>query len=172
MGNSFSTTLATGTNTPYCTVAQFKQRYDERMIDQLSTDDNTRNPNDTNIQVALDDAGDELDSGLRTRYAIPPRDVNDKIPHVLVRWTAARAMERLFGRRTDHPATLQREWDWCDEWLDRIIMRHIGLPGIGPSSTPSLDSTENNEGKSRFDAVPFLDRSPTDTSTSRGKVLP
>ena len=28
------------------------------------------------------------------------------------------------------------------------------------------------EGKSRFDAVPFLDRSPTDTSTSRGKVLP
>ncbi len=61
----------------YCDFTQFARRYDERIVRELSGDDDDEQGNTVNIDELLDDAAGELDSTLEGRWGLPfPRRQN------------------------------------------------------------------------------------------------
>lgn len=171
MSNTFTLTAATGSANVYCTVTQFFQRYDRRLFAQLTNENASRTSDNTVVQSLLDECGSELDSYLQNRYPIPCVKTDGSAPTILTRWVAAKTADRLFARRSDAPRRVVADIEWAEKWIDRLINREISIPDIGvsASATPQLTSSANLEGKSRFDGILFLDKAPSDTSTSKGE---
>jgi len=150
----------------YCTQAQLTLRFDIRTFGELSRDDGSTTPDSDAVDAALDDAADELESYLKGRYSLPLATVSG----VLTRWVAIKAVEHLYGRRADMPQAVKDEIVWAEEWIDRLVRGLIGLPTIARDIQPELKSSENLEGRSRFDpGAAHFDRNDTDTSTSKGR---
>lgn len=55
----------------YCDLTQFTKRYDERVVRELSGDEDDEQGDTSNIDELLDDAAGELDSTLEGRWGLP-----------------------------------------------------------------------------------------------------
>lgn len=148
----------------YCTIAQFQMIYDSRVMDELSNDTDSTVGNDTNIQFLLDLAASELDSILSGRYTLPLTTVD----LVLTKFVAVKAVERMYARRNDLPEAVKQDIEWANQWIQDLKDRKINLPNVTRANAPNLYSSNYKDGRSQFDHVPFLDKPPTSTSTSKG----
>ena len=150
----------------YCEIDQFYMLYDQRVLEELSNDDDERALQATNVQFLLDTAASELESQLQGKYALPVVDTNGETPYVLIRWVAVKAMQMLFGRRNSRPKAMEQDVAWADDWIERVNSRIISIPLTARSAVPALTHSESKTGASRFSpGALFFDRPPTKTAT-------
>ena len=151
----------------YCSQDQFAQRFDARLINQLSTVDDTATPVSTNVDAALDDAASLLDSYIIGRFSLAS---DGTIPAILTRWVAVKAIDNMFGRRAGMPDWIAKELEWAEKWLEDVVMGKASIPTAARSSQPKLQASESMTGRSRGDRPAFLDEPPTCSSTSGGRI--
>lgn len=143
---------------------------DLRTIGGLSNDNGSRQPDSVNLQQLLDSAAGELESSLTGRYAIPILTPSGTVPTVLTQWVAVHAYAAAYRRRADMPRGLAEEVNRLDEWLQKVMDRKAGIPGVERANAPQLLSSEFKDGRSRFDpGARYFDRGPSSTGTSKGQ---
>ena len=154
----------------YITIAQFESYFDVRQVAQLSGDSNSRVAVDSVIQDLLDTAASEVESALTGRYALPVLDSTGAVPLVLRKAVAMFAVYNHYLRRGSVPDGIRAEVEAIRAWLQKVIDREVGIPGVGRSNMPRLVASEYTDGRSRYDSgAAFFDRGPSSTSTSGGR---
>lgn len=157
---------------PYLDVDGLKSRMDERIVDELSSDDGTTSGDTGDVEAILDDTAGELESNLAGRYGLPLLDNDDNIPSVIKWYIATKAARRLWLRRGNLPQGVDEESKQADAWLERVMNRQAGIPNLDRQSIPELTSSGRKDGQSRFDGMPFFGMQSgraTETSTAKGK---
>ena len=154
----------------YISIAQFESYFDSRQISQLSGDSNSRVAVESVIQDLLDAAASEVDSALTGRFALPVLDSTGNAPLVIRRAVAMIAVYNHYLRRGSVPDGIRAEVENIRAWLQKVIDREVGIPGVGRSNMPRLVASEYTDGRSRFDSgARDFDRGPSSTSTSGGR---
>ncbi len=145
----------------YCTIAQLYERYDKRMVDQLSNDANTTAPNAGNVQAAIDDgAADILTATLRGKqYTAIQLDVlvasGDK---VLVRLNADIAMRHMARRRGLGVAQgLESAFERSEKFLRQLSGgdRVLNIDANRSGDTPEVVISQNIQTLARTDPMVF-----------------
>ena len=150
----------------YVSISDFDNRFDTRVINQLSTSDDTANPVALNIQTAIDDAASLWDSYFLGRFVV---STGTPTPNIIQRWICIKALDNMFGRRMGMPDWIIKEMDWADKFLEDLVMGKALIPGTARATMPTLQDSENFCGRSRGDRPVFFDDPPTPTSTSHGR---
>ena len=113
----------------YATPAQFLERYDERLLGDLVSDDNSQvSPSalltDSNLQAALDDASGDIDAALITgqRYTTDDLDgLTGNSQKHLIRITCDIAFVLLLTRRGSmDPETRRSHMAVAEDHLERL----------------------------------------------------
>lgn len=141
----------------YCDLNQLKTYYDGRTISQLSGDQDDGSQVDAVLETLLDTAGTELDSVLAGRYSVAA----SAVPAILTRWVAVKAMGMAFDRRSVKHEGVAANVEWADKFADNLMARKVNLP-IARTNAPAVVMGSSGEPThSRFDNIPFGDRSVT-----------
>ena len=136
---------------PYCAISDLQARRDIRQIAQLSTDDDTGNINNTNVQAIIDTQAGRLDTTLSGRVALPLVSV----PVFLTGLVADLAFYALFERRGDAPESVAKAADAAEKWMEDFRAGRVMLPASGRISQPALD-VPRGERRSITDGLAFF----------------
>lgn len=153
----------------YCSLSQFLDQRDLRTVAQLSSDTNSQTPDTARVQRLLDLSASTLDSYLTGRYPTP---IPTPVPGVLTEMVANMTMAKLFARRTAIPQEIKDALAASMQWLNDLAKGLVSLPGIARQYGPQLIASDQIDGTSRMDGMPFVDAAPTPTSTGGGLIPP
>jgi phage gp36-like protein len=110
--------------TQYATYQNLIARYDSRIINELSNDNDDSNPNLTNIDIALQDASSEIMLSCLAGEIYSKLDLDllyANGDNSLIRLTCELAAKNLFTRRLNGaPSDLKLSFDWSEMVLNQI----------------------------------------------------
>jgi phage gp36-like protein len=121
---------------PYCIQSDIEKRIPEDILIELTDDDGTGMVDTGNVDRAIEDADDEIDSFLGLQYALPL----DSVPGLVRRMSVDLAVCNLYGRRPHLtiPETQKERCDSARKILEKIAAGKLSLGSDSPS--PSSDA--------------------------------
>jgi phage gp36-like protein len=132
----------------YCTRSDIEKQIPEEILIQLTDDEGTGLVDTDNVDRAIEDADDEIDSFLALAYSLPLASV----PGLVRRMSVDLAVCNLYGRRP-HLTIPDTRKERCD--ADRKLLEKIGAGKLslgGDAPAPSSDSGVETT-KTRSDRV-------------------
>jgi phage gp36-like protein len=136
---------------PYCTVSDLVARYDRRTIFQLSNDANVTQADTDNVQTLLDDAASDFESYIDERYSLGNVRSASPMPNRIKAFICNRAAFNLFSRRERMPKFLEALYKLDTDWITKVQMGKINLPGITRAAAPIVADSSRPDGSSAFD---------------------
>ncbi|TEB09146.1 gp436 family protein [Pelotomaculum propionicicum] len=119
----------------YCTLADLEKRLDRQKLIEISNDrdnpvlDDQGNPtvNEANVNMAIEEAGAEMDTYLGRRYPVPLSPV----PDVVVKLAVDIAIYNLFSRgwMQQEDQTIYTRYRGAIKLLEKMASGKVQLPG-------------------------------------------
>lgn len=119
----------------YCTLADLEKRLDRQKLIEISNDrgspvlDGQGNPtvNEANVNMAIEEAGAEMDTYLGRRYPVPLSPV----PAVVVKLAVDIAIYNLFSRgwMQEEDQTIHTRYRGAIKLLEKMGSGEVQLPG-------------------------------------------
>ncbi|MDP2548083.1 gp436 family protein [Oceanobacter sp. 4_MG-2023] len=122
----------------YCTQQDLVARFGEPELTQLTDFTNTGNPDSAMVTIAIDDASNEIDTYLSSRYELPLADT----PAVLTAVCADMARYYLYGSGV--PEYVADRYKARVDYLSRVAKGTASLP-LPETSEPISDDLDGIE---------------------------
>jgi len=128
---------------PYCELSDIEKQIPEEILIELTDDDGVGAVDTGNVDRAIEDADDEIDSFLSLRYSLPLAST----PGMVRRMSVDLAICNLYGRRP-HLTIPETRKERCD--TDRKLLGEIakgklslGSDSPDPSSDAGVETTRS-----------------------------
>jgi len=122
----------------YCELSDIEKQIPEQILIELTDDDGTGAVDTGNVDRAIEDADDEIDSFLSLRYSLPLPST----PGLVRRMSVDLAICNLYARRP-HLDIPESRKERCDN--DRKLLEEIGKGKLSlGSDAPDPSNTQNS----------------------------
>jgi len=117
----------------YCTIDDIRNQLDESKLIQLTDDEGTGTVDTARVERAIEDAGEEIDTHVGARYAVPL----DPVPPMLRKAAVDIAVYNLYGRREKVPEMRVERYRNALRFLDQVSRGRLSLGRQDPEGNPS-----------------------------------
>lgn len=116
----------------YATVDDVLKAMDRDVLIRLTDDEGIGDVDTARVQRALDDASEEVDGYVGSRYAVPL----DPAPPILRKLTVDIAVYNLYSRLDEPPEHRAERYRTALEFLSRVALGKISLGPQDPDGNP------------------------------------
>lgn len=130
---------------PYLSPQQFLDWLPRRFAGEQTDDIGGLVPSNPIIQDALDEAAEDLNSGLDVRDDIPVPVLNadGTVPTRVIKFMRRVGLYNLYDRRGYHTDTVLQMFEVEMTWLDQVVRRRKNIIIIDADGNQTSDTTED-----------------------------